>query len=268
MKSSTPALFILACILNWFVAATPFLPAARAAELPGSRGAYVLTGMLASPLANQAAAADEKFVYAVDNGVIAKYDRASGKELARSTGSAYHLNSGFLWEGKLYCAHSNYPKKPHQSDIRVLDPESMKLTIFHVFEDPPGSLTWAVRRGEHWWCCFAHYGKDNGNTVLVQFGDGWKELRRWTFTPELVADWDKNSLSGGIWQGDDLLATGHDKKVLYRLKLPKEGKVAELVEVIPSPFPGQGIAVDSKSGGLVGIDRGKRQVLFARFDAR
>src|SRR5439155_1693861 len=76
------------------------LPTARAADLPRARGAYVATGSLTSPLANQAAAADERFVYAVDDAVIAKYDRASGKELARSTGAAKHLNSGFLWRGK------------------------------------------------------------------------------------------------------------------------------------------------------------------------
>ena len=33
------------------------------------------------------------------------------------------------------------------------------------------------------------------------------------------------SLSGGIWMGDDLLATGHDKKVIYRLRVPKMGTV-------------------------------------------
>lgn len=237
-------------------------------ELPKSSGAYVLTGSLASPLANQAAAATDDLVFAVDNGVVGKYDRSTGKELARSVGKAEHLNSGFLWEGKLYCAHSNYPKKPHQSDIRVLDPETMKLTIFHVFDEPPGSLTWAVRRGEHWWCCFAHYGKDNEKTVLVEYDTGWKEISRWTFPKELVADWHNYSLSSGIWVGDDLLATGHDKKCIYKLKVPKNGSVVQVTEVVPSPFPGQGIAVDPNTGGLVGIDRGKRQVLFAKFQAK
>lgn len=236
-----------------------------AAELPKSRGAYVVTGTMASPFANQAAAADEKYVYAVDNTLVAKYDRASGKELGRSTGKAFHLNSGFLADGMLYCAHSNYPKNPHQSDIRVLNPQTMKLEIFHAFEDPPGSLTWAVRRGEDWWCQFAHYGSDNGKSLLVRYAPGWKETGRWSFPPALVADWGAYSLSGGIWQGDDLLTTGHDKKVIYRLKAPKEGQVVELAEVIPGPFPGQGIASGLAKGEVVGIDRGKRQVVFARF---
>lgn len=255
--------------LAFIVTAMSLFPVLRGSdELPKSSGAYVLTGSLASPLANQAAAATDKLVFVVDNGVVGKYDRATGKELAHSTGKAEHLNSGFLWEGKLYCAHSNYPKKPHQSDIRVLDPETMKLTIFHAFDEPPGSLTWAVRRGENWWCCFAHYGKENEKSVLVHYDVGWKEIRRWTFPKELVADWGNYSLSSGIWVGDDLLATGHDKRVIYKLRVPKDGTVVEVSEVVPSPFPGQGIAVDPKTGGLVGIDRGKRQVLFAKFQAK
>jgi hypothetical protein len=56
--------------------------------------------------------------------------------------------------------------------------------------------------------------------------------------------------------------------VLYRLRVPKEGKVVEVVEVVASPFPGQGIAADPKTGGLVGIDRGKKAVLFARYETR
>jgi hypothetical protein len=263
MNRATRASFVFA-----LVAATAFPDLRGSDDLPKSSGAYVVTGSMAPPLANQAAAADAQFVYVVDDGVVAKHDRATGKELARSVGKAQHLNSGFLWEGKLYCAHSNYPKKPHQSDIRVLDPETMKLEIFHTFDAPPGSLTWAVRRDKHWWCCFAHYGKDNEKSVLVQYGDGWKEIGRWTFPKELVADWGNYSLSGGIWMGDDLLATGHDKKVIYKLKVPKEGAVVKVVEVVPSPFPGQGIAADPKTGGLVGIDRGKRQVLFAKFEAK
>ena len=61
--------------------------------------------------------------------------------------------------------------------------------IFHVFDTPPGSLTRAVKRSEHWWCHFAPYGKDNEKSVLVQYGDGWKEIGRWTFPKEMVADW-------------------------------------------------------------------------------
>src|SRR5688500_14124473 len=77
--------------------------------------AYVETAAFEAREAVQAAAADERHVYAIDNRRIARYDRASGKRLAESDGDALHLNSGFLWRGKLYCAHSNYPRKPVSS---------------------------------------------------------------------------------------------------------------------------------------------------------
>lgn len=239
-----------------------------AAELPRGKGAYVADGSLPSPHATQAAAADAAFVYAISSTAVVRYDRASGRELARSRGKAEHLNSGFLWRGKLYCAHSNYPRLPHQSDLRVLDPATMRLETFHRFETPPGSLTWAVRRGNDWWCHFAHYGKDNVRSVLLRYDNRWRETGRWTLPPALIADLGSYSLSGGLWQGDDLLTTGHDRKRIYRLRLPGDGKVLELIEVLPSPFPGQGIAQDPKTGGLVGIDRGKQAVVFARFVSR
>jgi len=229
--------------------------------------AYVQTAFLPSAHATQAAAADARFVYAVANGYVVKHERATGTELGKSTGKAVHLNSGFLWKDRLYCAHSNYPATPHQSDIRVLDPQTMELGVFHVFADPPGSLTWAVRRGNDWWCHFAHYGKDNHKSVLVRFSADWREHGRWTYPPDLVRDWGSFSLSGGVWQGDDLLATGHDKRVIYRLRVPEKGERVEFVATIAAPFPGQGIAVDPKSGGLVGIDRAARRVVFAELRA-
>src|SRR5688572_21326583 len=131
-------------IVKVFLIALVFLAAYLAvegAEPPASQpkspvsenAAYVDVGSMVAPEANQAVAADAQFVYAIDNTVVAKYDRATGKRLAVSTGKAKHLNSGFLWENKLYCAHSNYPQKPEQSEILVLDPESIALTPFKKF---------------------------------------------------------------------------------------------------------------------------------------
>ncbi len=217
---------------------------------------------LKSEHANQAAAATDKHVFAVSSTTVAMYDRATGKLIATSEGKAQHLNSAFVWKGKVYCAHSNYPNKPETSEIRVYDPETNKLTVFHDFKDPPGSLVWNVHDGKDWWCCFAHYGADNAKTILVKFGDAFKEEQRWTFPKAVVDDWDKMSASGGIWDGDTLLVTHHHYKVLYRVKVPKDGKELELVESLECPFPGQGIAADSK-GGLVGIDRGAKKVVFA-----
>jgi hypothetical protein len=224
---------------------------------------YKAAGELKSEHATQAAAATESRVYAVSNGTVAEYDRATGKLLATSEGKAEHLNSAFVKDGKVYCAHSNYPKQPETSEIRVYDPATRKLTVFHDFKEPPGSLVWNVHDGKHWWCCFAHYGADNAKTVLVRYGDGFKEEQRWTFPKSVVDDFDKMSASGGVWDGDTLLVTHHHYKVLYRLKVPKDAKELELVEALACPFPGQGIAADPKTGGLVGVDRGAKKVVFA-----
>ena len=230
-----------------------------------SKDAFVATESINSSDATQGACADEKHVYAISNTRLVKYDRATGKELAKSVGEAHHLNAGVFWKGKIYFAHSYYPKKPSDSDIRVCDPENMKLTIFHAFKDPPGSLTWALPKGDDWWCCFAHYGDTNGKTVLVRFDPQWKELARWTFPIKLIEQWDKSSMSCGIWDGDTLLATGHDKKVIYRLRVPAQGAVVEWLATYDSPFPGQGFAADPKTGGLVGIDRAQKKIVLAKF---
>ena len=250
----------------WFAIAALVLVASEssdAADSTSQKAAYVQTASLAAAEANQAAAADDRFVYAIDSTVVAKYDRASGKRLAESVGKAKHLNSGFLWSGKLYCAHSNYPRKPEQSEIMVVDPESMVLAPFKQFTENRGSLTWAVREGGAWWCTFAHYGTNNAQTVLVKFDADWREQGGWKYPQEVVKDLGLMSISGGVWKDGLILATGHDHKRIYRLRVPKQGSVLELVDVVSSPFPGQGIAIDPKTGGLVGIDRDKRQVIFA-----
>jgi hypothetical protein len=216
----------------------------------------------------QAAAAHKDWVFAITNSQVAKYDRATGTRLAVSTGEAKHLNSGFVWEGKLYCAHSNYPLVPEKSEIKILDLESMKLTTFKDFGNYGGSLTWALRRRgaddkEAWWCNFARYGDDNAKTFVVKLDEAWREQGRWSYPPEVLKDIGRNSLSGGIWLEDELLVTDHDHRVIYRLRLPKEGGVLEFIAKEPAPFTGQGFAFDAKTGGLIGINRSKREVIFA-----
>jgi len=216
-----------------------------------------------APEALQAAAADTRFVYAVNSSVIAKYDRKTNERLAVSTGDAKHLNSAFLSDGMLYCAHSNFPQKPEQSEIKVLDPATMKLSTYKNFGASEGSLTWAVREDGVWWCTFAFYGADNAKTRLVKFDSAWREIKSWVYPAEVVKDLGNYSISGGLWQDGLLLATGHDRRVIYRLRLPERGDTLELVGLIRSPFPGQGIATDVNDRALVGIDRSRKQVIFA-----
>jgi glycerophosphoryl diester phosphodiesterase len=230
---------------------------------PRDHPSFVLARSLPAAEARQAAAADTRFVYAVDNAAVAKYDRATGERLAASHGKATHLNSAFLRDGRVYCAHSNFPAKPAMSEILVLDPVTMALEVFKGFGEDRGSLTWAVYHDHHWWCTFAHYGEANYQTVLVKLDDEWNERGLWSYPSEVVKDLGQASISGGIWQGGRLLATGHDRRVIYRLRLPARGDVLELVDVLASPFPGQGIAADPATGGLVGIDRAKKRIVFA-----
>ena len=77
-------------------------------------GKWQMVKEFAAPEAHQAAAADEQFVYAIASRQIAKYDRRTGKRIAVSAGEAKHLNSGFLWQGRLLSAHSNYPQTPEK----------------------------------------------------------------------------------------------------------------------------------------------------------
>ena len=226
--------------------------------------AWRQTGVLAAPEAVQAAATDERFVYAINNTAVAKYDRQSGERLALSTGEASHLNSGFVWQRRIYCAHSNFPKTPEKSEVKVLDPETMQLSTAKDFGNFGGSLTWVLRQGDHWWCNFARYGDHNGETFLVKMDAEWREQARWTYPAVVIRDLGRYSLSGGVWREGALLVTDHDNPVLYRLRLPKEGTVLEFVEKQSAPFTGQGIAADLATEGLVGINRSKRQIVFAK----
>ncbi len=149
-----------------------------------------------APEAHQAAAADEQFLYAISSRQVAKYDRKSGQRVGVSTGPAEHLNSGLLWDGKLYCAHSNFPKSPERSEIKVLDTSMMQLSTFHDFGNFGGSLTWCLRKEGRWWCHFAKYGDVNGESFLVEFDDGWKELRRFTWPQTVIGRIGRHSLSG------------------------------------------------------------------------
>jgi hypothetical protein len=98
---------------------------------------------------------------------------------------------------------------------------------------------------------------------LVRFSESWREQARYTYPAEVIAQIGQMSLSGGLWQDDSLLVTDHDHPVLYELKIPDSGSILRYVGKRAAPFTGQGIAADPQTGGLVGINRARRQVVFA-----
>lgn len=245
---------------------------AKVKELPAvASPKWVMTRELDAPEANQAAAVRGDQVFAIGNITIATYDRTTGRRLAVSPTAkgVVHLNSGFVDGEQLFCAHSNYPAEPADSALFVYYaghpsiPSSGSLNPWKKFGKARGSLTWAVRVDEHWWCTFAQYGEKNGDTMLVEFDKQWDELGAWKYPPEVVADLGKASISGGLFYKGKLLATGHDRKVIYRLDVPKDKPVLELIDVVEAPFTGQGIAFDDATGGLVGIDRARKKIVFA-----
>lgn len=233
------------------------------ALLPAASSQWVESKAWPAEEAHQAAAIDDQYFYAISSTSIAKYDRQSGEKIATSTGDALHLNSGFFWQGQLLCAHSNYPRVPEVSEVKILDPATMKLSTFHNFGNYGGSLTWIVRHRGHWWCHFAKYGAENGQSFLVKFDDQWNELKRYGYPKALTDALGQYSLSGGLWWGEVLHVTPHDDRVIHRLRLPAEGDTLEWINSEPSPFTGQGIARGTDLISLVGIDRAKRRVILA-----
>ncbi len=269
---TTLALSLTTCLLAADKGARPD------ASAFASRNGWSTVRRLLTPHATQAAAADTHHLYAISSTTVAQFDRLTGHLLSTATSpTTKHLNSGFMHDGRLYCAHSNYPNTPHESDIRVYSTGSDTLEVYHTFAKPPGSLVWCIRRDGNWWCCFAHYGADNHQTCLVEYADGGldQELRRFLFPADVIADFDGMSASGGIWDGDSLLASHHHFPVLYRLRLPGTAEPTgrlQLVEVHRCPFPGQGVAIDplhtvaGQQPHLVGIDRTARAVVVATPD--
>ena len=87
--------------------------------------------------ANQGIGVDANHFYAVDNTVIAKYDKKTGKLVKKweekKDGPVEHLDSALVMDGKIYAAHSNYPKWPMTSSLEIFDAEKMEHIGTHSF---------------------------------------------------------------------------------------------------------------------------------------
>src|SRR6185436_10598831 len=190
--------------------------------------------------ANQGVAVDAEFFYAIDNHAIGKYRKETGERVANwdggKAGRIQHLNAGMVLDGRLYCAHSNFPKLPEESSVEIWDVATLQPAGSHRFEQPPGSLTWALPRNGEWFTCFAHYKStsDPAKSQIVRFDAKWAKLESWSFPPELIQRFGANSSSGGGFGQEGLLfVTGHDAKELYVLEFPKSGPVMKWIATIP-----------------------------------
>jgi hypothetical protein len=265
-----PLLTLLALLSVPFAAAAAAETGASGAS--GERHFRELRRFPASA-AQQAVAVDAGHVYVVGTRRIEKYARSGGAPLASwSAGERpiVHLNSGIVLEGRLYCAHSNYPGVPMLSSIEIFDAEDLTHVGSHSFGIGEGSATWVDRRDDYWWVGFAHYdgrggepGKGPAWTRVVRYDDAWRRVESWAFPEEVVRRFAGRSNSGGAWRADGLLyATGHDAAEVYVLRLPSAGPVLELVDILPAPIAGQGIAWDpTDPSHLWGIVKSDRTVL-------
>jgi hypothetical protein len=226
--------------------------------------------------ANQAAAVDSEHFIGIGNHVLVKHRKDTGARVAEwispRGGPIVHFNAGYVEDGKLVLAHSNFPQLPMASSLEIHDAASLQPLSTHSFGIRLGSLTWAVRRNGWWWACFANYN-DNGTTPgfdqrwthIGQFDDQWQMRQSWLFPPQVVATWGDSACSGGDW-GDDgfLYVTGHDAPELYVLSLPRQGVTLEYVTTIDVPFEGQGWAWDRSMKGqriIYGISRRQQDII-------
>ncbi len=229
-----------------------------------------------SPAAKQGVAIDEDAIYVISNFEIIKYDKTTKDQLAHwaceEGKPLIHLNAGTIHEGKLYCAHSNYPEWPMESSIEVWDTEtlehieSISLGVF------VGSATWVVRHKYQWWMGFAHYsgrganpGQDNSWTQVIVLDDNWQRVRGYTFPKDIKERFGTRSNSGGDWGPDGrLYITGHDHKELYVMELPTGGSKLVHLDTIPAEIEGQAFMWDrTQEGHLYGIIKGNREVIIS-----
>ncbi len=220
--------------------------------------------------ATQAVAVDSQYVYSISNSRIEKHLKATGELIHYWEGPLLHLNSGIILDGKLYCAHTNFPQTPMASSVEIFDPVTMEHIGSHSFGIYIGSCTWLDWYEDSWYVMFVHYdekGKerdlDAAYTTLVQFDKEWRRTGAWTVPKRLVDHLRPMSISGGIMDnGGIIYASPHHFNELYILKLPQIGFELEWAGTLAVPFLGQGIAWDrSEKGVIYGIHRRNREVI-------
>lgn len=247
------------------------LPAARGDDALAESWQYRELRRFPAEEAHQGVAVDEDFFYAITNRAIGKYRKESGTRVAgwedAPDGRLRHLNAGVIFEGKLYCAHSNFPVIPEESSVEVWDPATMRHLKSFPFEKPPGSLTWVDRHDGKWVACFAHYRatSDPARSLVMSFDDEWRPLAKWTFPAAVIARFGNNSSSGGSFgPGGHLFVSGHDAPELYLLDLPRDGGEMSLRSTVAISAAGQAFAWDrtaGEEGVLYSIQRKTKEII-------
>ncbi len=225
-----------------------------------------------APEARQGVAVDERYVYAIVNTVIGKYDKQSGELLARWTsprgGPIRHINSCYAAQGKLWCANSNFPEVPMGSSVEVLDTATMKHESSHSLGlMDEGSLTFFEPYLDGYIAGYAHYEETGGTGykgsrygAIVTYDARWRRTGGWLIPETVQAQMAPHAASGGGIGPDGLLyLLGHDRTELYVLAKPRLGPVLLHLATIDIAAEGQALAWDRTVPGrrLYAISRPK-----------
>lgn len=244
------------------------------ALLWAKEGSFKIIKTYAAPEAKQAVAADGHYFYAIDDAQVVKYNLQGSRVGAwqpAPESHIKHLNSGFVKDGRLYMAHSNYPAVPRLSTIEILDTKTMehfRTLEFGAFDGAANIVVW---HDDAWWVLFAHYtgskaepGRTSADTRLDKFNIGWERTDSYYLPKELIAKIEPKSISGGAFGSNgELYLTGHDAAEVYNVRFPKEGKVLEYVNAYPVECEGQGI--DWHGNQLYTIKRSTREVVVSEW---
>lgn len=225
-------------------------------------GVAKLVREYAAPEARQGVAVDEKYLYAIVNTVIGKYDKQSGELLARwispRGGLIRHINSCYAAKGKLWCADSNFPEVPMGSSVEVIDTATMKHESSHSLGlMDEGSLTFFEPYLDGYIAGFAHYEGTGGAGykgsrygAIVTFDGQWRRTGGWLIPEAVQAAMAPHAASGGGIGPDGLLyLLGHDRPELYVLAKPRLGPVLLHLATIEIAAEGQALAWDRTVGG-------------------
>lgn len=240
---------------------------------------YVDIRRMPASEARQGVAADDEFLYVISNHALGKYRKNTGARVAGWECPAgeplTHLNAGIVHEGRLYCAHSNYPGVPNVSSVEIWDTTTMQHVGSHSFGRADGSFTWLDRRNGRWIACFVHYGGKGGEpgrgpewTRLVELDDEWRQTGGWVFPDNLMQKLGARgfSVSGGAFgPGGFLFVTGHDDAALYVLAMPEAGPALKWVATIPISAQGQAFGWDPREPGLLyTLSKAGREIIVGR----
>ena len=218
--------------------------------------------------ADQGAAADNLYFYAIDNSTIGKYRLSDGSPVAQwkdlPSPSIEHLNSCYVDAELLWCANSNYPAAPMGSSIEIFDTQTMEHRASHslgMMEE--GSLTWFAPTAEGFLAAFAHYDrrgvpyKDHRYSSVVTFDKQWRRTGGWMFPHPITRLMAPYAASGGAIGPDGrLYVSGHDRPEIYVLEAPVSGPYLIHVATISLEIEGQAFAfAPGDSQVIYAVDR-------------